>query len=265
MDETGASMLDMMRNYRLAVEIFQVEALWQRVEALDGQIPWEGQVALLTEINRLLERGMFWLQRARPASYDFQQTLQIFRDGVATLGPRLKRMLPASERQKVKQQTSMLRKHGVPKELAAEITQLGSLFATMDPILVANEHQRPLEEVTQLYFHLDDELRLSWLRHQIGELPHTNLWQSLARSAARDDFHVICRGLLQDLLNEPVVMNRRSSVTQRIESWQQDNLFAIQRYQALAQRIETSHGVSMDKIVVGLKELQAIVRATCTL
>lgn len=263
MDETGASVMDMMRNFRLAVDIFAIEGLWSQVEGLDGQIPWEAQVTMLTEINRLLERTMFWLQRAHPATVSFEESLELFRHGVDGLRQGMSRLLPGKERQQVRQYASQLRRRGVSKPLAHEIALLGALFSTLDPILVANDHQRPLPEVAQLYFLLDETLGLSWLRHQIGELQHSNLWQSLARSAARDDFHAACRGLLQDLLSDNVIHDKRTSVTHRFEQWQHKNGVAIQRYQTLKQRIEISGGISLDKIVVVLKELQRIVRATC--
>ena len=64
-DETGAGADDIARAYAVAREAFGLRGLWSEIEALDGRVPAETQIAMLLKARILLERATRWLLRNR--------------------------------------------------------------------------------------------------------------------------------------------------------------------------------------------------------
>ena len=65
------------------------------------------------------------------------------------------------------------------------------LISALDITAVARSTARPVVEVAEVYYTLDEYLKLDWLRDRILELPRDDRWQSLARAALREDLHVV--------------------------------------------------------------------------
>ena len=63
MEKTGAKPADVARAYIVTRDAFGLRALWSAVEDLDNKAPAEAQLAILTEANRLVERGTLWVLR----------------------------------------------------------------------------------------------------------------------------------------------------------------------------------------------------------
>ena len=60
---------------------------------------------------------------------------------------------------------------GVPEALAERVAALPALYSALDIIDVASANGRGLQEVAGVYFALDQQLKLDWLRERILRLP----------------------------------------------------------------------------------------------
>jgi glutamate dehydrogenase len=256
MDETGADVASVVRNYRLACNLFSAEEVWNEIELLDGVISQEIQLDMKMELRKLIERTMFWLQRNRSKAFASEKVLEEFVPGIKKLSPSIIELLHESEREIVEEKSEQYREGGVPAKLAECVAVLTSQFVCLDIIAVKESSGRSLEEIAGVYFELGKQLRLGWLNGKVSKLPRSNFWQSLARSAIRDDFHAECRTLTSDVLSGGA---SSSSVEELVESWCKLNELAVERYQKLIQRIEAGSGIELEKMAVVLKELHAIV------
>jgi glutamate dehydrogenase len=77
---------------------------------------------------------------------------------------------------------------GAPRDLATRIAALGPAFGFLDLSNVADRTQIALADVATLHAAVDERLGLSWLRERIIALPRDDHWQTMARSALRDEF-----------------------------------------------------------------------------
>ena len=68
---------------------------------------------------------------------------------------------------------------------------LPDLVAALDIATVARSTGRPVAAVAEVYFALDEYLKLDWLRGRILDLPRDDRWQALARAALREDLHAV--------------------------------------------------------------------------
>ena len=65
LEETGASVEETARAYFAARQVFDLDGLWQEIEALDRVAPVEAQNAMYLEVRRLLDRAVRWVLTTR--------------------------------------------------------------------------------------------------------------------------------------------------------------------------------------------------------
>jgi glutamate dehydrogenase len=254
MDEAGSDVADVVCAYRLALEVLDIQSIWHRIESLEGDIEPGVQLDMMILVRRVVERAMFWLQRHLLKVEADEWKPAEFRSGITSLSDRMLDLMPKSEKQFAGARIEQLMMAKVPEKLSEKIATLNTLFSLLDVIAVHCRSGRPLYEVAQVHFALDEKLELSWLRTQISLLQQGSYWQSLARSAMRDEFHGRCQSLIDD-----VIRRQTGSAPQMIEAWTNRKRAAIDRYRNLLSAIQTDAPVEFEKMVVLLRVLHAIV------
>ena len=84
-DETGAGADEIARAYTAAREAFGLRGLWSEIEALDGRVPTQTQIAMLLRARILLERATRWLLRNRRRPLDIAATIARYAPGATAL------------------------------------------------------------------------------------------------------------------------------------------------------------------------------------
>jgi glutamate dehydrogenase len=80
------------------------------------------------------------------------------------------------------------------------VASLGTMFAALDIVEVADETGLDVDTVAAVHFQLGSRLQLHWLRDRIVELPRDDRWRALARAALRDDLYGLHRSLTAEVL-----------------------------------------------------------------
>jgi glutamate dehydrogenase len=68
--EAGATAADVIRAFTLAREIFDLEALWDQIDALDYRVDAKLQLDLLSKLTAIAQRASRWMLRVRAQSTD---------------------------------------------------------------------------------------------------------------------------------------------------------------------------------------------------
>ncbi|RYE12700.1 MAG: NAD-glutamate dehydrogenase, partial [Rickettsiales bacterium] len=63
MEDTGLKGCDIARAYAITCDIFNLRSVWLNIESLDGGIDVAKQVDLFIQINKLVQRSIFWFLR----------------------------------------------------------------------------------------------------------------------------------------------------------------------------------------------------------
>jgi glutamate dehydrogenase len=255
-EETGANSADVIRYFKIACEVFQAQQLWQQIEALDNLVAPAIQIEMLLDVRKLIERAMFWLRRNRSHIDSIKAVIDEFSDGVDALQEHLLQHLPGDEKRRLKKAADRLTRAQVPRELAHQIVRLEHLYRCLDIIAVQAAVGHSQKDVMPVYFDLSELLQLDWLLEKINRLPRRDFWQSLARTALRDDLHSENRALAADLLKRS---KKTMSVSGRIASWREANQVDIERYLHLIESIQSGVEVEIEQLSVILKELHAMV------
>ena len=176
-DETGAGAADLARAYTAAREIFELRDLWAEIEALDGTIASETQVAMLLKARILLERATRWLLRHRRRPLDIPATIARFEPGAAALADAVPDLLGPAERQAARAYGASLVAAGVPTSLAERVAHLEALVPSLDIVEIAEAEGLDLVSVADVYFSLGATTRAavaaradrrSLTRHALG-------------------------------------------------------------------------------------------------
>jgi glutamate dehydrogenase len=255
-DEADASPVLLARGYGVAREVFEMRSFWEAVQGLDNQVDARIQLEMLIEGRRLVERATRWLAENQSDPIRIGETARRFEPGARLLAESLPDVLDDAGRERFEDGVARLRDAGVPPWLAERVASMRSLPAAFDIVAVAIEVDAELRLVMDAYFGLAARLELSWLRERITELPRTNRWESLTRSALRSDLTAIHRWLTAEVLSGTA---ERSGAEQAIDAWWETHEEAIGRWLATAADIRAARIYDTTTLPVALRELRALV------
>jgi glutamate dehydrogenase len=256
-EETGATGADIARAVTVAREIFDLRAVWEEIESLDGRVAAQTQVAMLLRARVLLERATRWLLRNRPRPLDIAATVSRFGPSTAAFADIAGTTVSAADRNAARQTARELTEAGVPAALAARIGLLGSLLPTLDLVEAAAATGVSFEEVTGVYFAIDERLELHTLRGRIAALPREERWDALARRALLEDLQMEQRALTVEVLR-----SGDGSVEQRLDAWMILNHAAVERCVHVLDDVSAGAASDLATLSVAVRELRNVIEAT---
>ncbi|MGQ0711485.1 MAG: NAD-glutamate dehydrogenase [Rhodoferax sp.] len=246
--EAAASAADVVRAYTLAREIFDLEPLWDQIDALDYRVSTALQLDLLSQLIATAQKAARWILRRRSQGTDLPTLIQRYQPGARELRAHLAQWLSANAHSRWQGATQTLVDAGVEPGLAQNLAALEYIFPAMDLVDLAQAVPTGLEQAARAYFGVDAELGLSAWRTEINRLPTDTLWQTQARGSARDDAYSIASQITQGLLA------RGEGVAQ----WSQRSSAPIARLQRLQQTI-SRQSPDLAPVSVALRELRHLV------
>jgi glutamate dehydrogenase len=246
--EAAASTADVVRAYTLAREIFDLEDLWDQIDALDYSVCTSLQLDLLNKLIAIAQRASRWMLRVRAVGPDLPSLIQRYQPGARELRSHLDAWLPGPARASWQQAAQLLVNHGVESMLARNLTALEFIFPALDLVDLEQDAGIGLEPVARTYFGVENELGLTAWRTQINRLPTDTLWQTQARGSARDDVYSIASQIVRGLLMR----------SQSLADWSLQHAAVVARLCQLLQNISTQNS-DLAPISVALRELRHLV------
>ena len=246
--EAAASTADVVRAYTLAREIFDLEPLWDQIDALDGSVASTLQLDLLCKLIAIAQRASRWMLRVRSKESDLPTLIARYQPGARELRAHLETWLPVGAAANWEQTTQKLVQAGVAPELARNLSALEFVFPALDLVDLTEQASTTLAQAAQVYFGVDNVLGLSAWRAQINRLPTDTLWQTQARGSAREDVYAIANQISQSVLLR----------FDGVPAWSEANAGTIERLCRLLQTISTQ-GPDLAPVSVALRELRHLV------
>jgi len=243
--EAAATSADVVRAYTLAREIFGLEPLWDQIDALDLKVSCRLQLDLLGQLISMAQRASRWMLRLRDRGSDLPTLIARYQPGAVELSANLLAWLPAHAVADWQQATQTLVQAGVAADLAQRLTALEFVFPALDLVDLAEHAKLRLEQAARTYFAVESSLNLQAWRSQIKRLPTDTLWQTQARSSARDDVYAIASQLAKAVLANGG----------RVDEWAAQHAVQIDRIGRL-QRTISAQAADLAPISVALRELR---------
>nr|WP_203943673.1 NAD-glutamate dehydrogenase [Planotetraspora thailandica] len=255
-EETGASTPDIVRAYLVTREVFDLADFRLQVEALDNKVDARTQLSMLFESRKLSERGTRWLLGNRRPPLDLASTAKTLVEGSNGLLPHLPKLLTGLDLVAYEERRDSFISRGVPDDLAQRVASMVPAYSTFDLVEISSFTGRPVDEVAEVYFDLADRLQLARLRERVIALPRDSRWNSMARSALRDDLYAAHASLTRDVLihSEPGL-----SPEDRLASWSEANEAAVTRARQTLSEIWESDTFDLATLSVALRAIRTLV------
>ncbi len=244
--ESGAPTADVIRAFTLAREVFDLEPLWDQLDALDYKVDSRLQLDLLAKLIAIAQRASRWMLRIRAQGTDMPTLIQRYQPAAREMRANLTSWLPVSAQTSWQQATDALVQAGVDATLAQSLTALEFIFPALDLVDLAQTANTALEHAARTYFEIDAELGLTQWRAQINRLPTDTLWQTQARGSARDDVYSIAR---------QITLGQLTRGSADGSSWHTLHSQSIARLQRLLTTISTQ-AADLAPVSVALRELR---------
>ncbi|HEY5717544.1 MAG TPA: NAD-glutamate dehydrogenase, partial [Motiliproteus sp.] len=256
---TGAQYDEIAVAYVIARDVFGMDAIWQQIEALDGQVEVAEQMQIMAELQRLVRRASYWFLRNHRYELNAARCIERYRAGIVELAPGIADLIKGARRDEWQQKHDAMVAKGVPETLAAVAASADSLFSLLGIIQVAEQSDKPLAQVAEVYFSLGDQLNLHWFDQQVRGYEARNHWQSLACDSYRDDLNSQQRILTQRVLAANVTTGAESD---RVAGWLQQYALSAQRWQQMLAEIRSTKVRDCAIFSVALRELMDLSQAS---
>ncbi|PRY01540.1 NAD-glutamate dehydrogenase [Allonocardiopsis opalescens] len=255
-EETGADVPAIVRAFSVSRNVFDLRGFWHAVEQLDERVSTATQLKLLLECRKLSERGSRWLLLNRPARYPIGEVVNFFREGVATIVPQLPELLRGRDLAGFQERRDQLVKADVPVELAERTAAMVPAFSTFDLVEVAADRGEPVRRVAEVYFDLADRLQIARLRDRVIALPRDDRWNTMARSALRDELYAAHAKLTLTVLSTTAP---GGGAAERVAAWEEANAVAVARARETLSDIWESERFDMATLSVALRAVRTLV------
>ncbi|HEX8096085.1 NAD-glutamate dehydrogenase domain-containing protein, partial [Jatrophihabitans sp.] len=225
-EETAADPAQIARAYTVIREVFGLEQIWASLEALDNQVSADAQQIGYREVRRTMDRAVRWLVDVRFPISDVTAEIERFGPTVEEIKPKVPELLRGRERENLYAEVDRLVGHGLPRELALEISCLLSSFLLLDVVEIAVANDRPAVEVADLHFALSERLSVDDILSAVTNLPRDDRWSALARAAIRHDVYAALAAVTASVLKDtdPSLL-----ATERLNSWAAQNPERVER------------------------------------
>ncbi|HTX04398.1 MAG TPA: NAD-glutamate dehydrogenase [Steroidobacteraceae bacterium] len=252
-EDTGAEPAQIARAYTAAREIFEIRAVWSRIEELDNRVPAQVQYAAAFETSRLLRHATYWLL-ARRRALKVDVAVAEFRAGVRELESRIGQVLCGSWREQFDQVRAQHLEAGLPADLAARVASLEANNASLDIVELAASQRIAVTEAARIYFEAGASTGLDWLRQQIDRLPVEGPWQATARTGLRDAALRLHRRLAEHVLSR----SRGGSAQERVAAWQVAAGNDLAHWQRTLADMRAAGAADFATLTVGVESLRKL-------
>ncbi|NNE97211.1 MAG: NAD-glutamate dehydrogenase, partial [Acidimicrobiales bacterium] len=254
MEETSATEADIARAHIAATRIFGLEELWLEVRTLDNEVAANTQTELNLAIRRLGERATRWLLRNEPQPLKVAEVVDRYGDAVRALHARTAMM---DQPEDIRAQFDRFMAAGVPDDLARRASILGPSFGFLDLLTVAERTGIDSDAVAALHSVVEDTFDLAWLRECVIALPRDDHWETMARSALRDQYFGE-HALLTAAVLEGTSDDDELAPELRVERWLRRHSVAVERCRRTFADIKGSDSHDLAHSSVALRALSQL-------
>jgi len=257
-DETGSSWPDVARAHTAAWELFSMSQQWSEIAELDNVVAASVQTEMLLLGRRLVERSTRWLLRKRRHPIDVLAVLGDFGPHIVRAAELIDQERSEAHRASQLASEQRLIDAEVPADLAKACIANDRLVRALDIIETSRLMGCSLGQAASIWFQLEDHLGLDWLHVAISGLPRTERWESLARSALRDELSHTQAELAATVLRQ-ALRSDGDEESVSLKDWLNLNRDGVDRLRELRLAIGAEPSPGMEPVTVILGELRRLV------
>lgn len=258
-DSTGSTVAEVVKTAVIVKKMFQIQTLWEAIEALDYKVAAAVQIDMMSRLIRLIRRATRWLLRNRRKDLGFSAEIDFFASMLNETRAMLPGRLPPDFAAMFADKLAYLQASQVPMQLAQRVTESEFLYPAISFIEISTGTKVKLGRVVDTYYAIGEELQLNWLGKMINQLGVSGYWQAMARESYLDDL-----SRQQQALTCNVVSQHKGNVDAEVvvAQWAAQNAGAVARVKQMLKQLQTEVQPEYSMFSVVLRELQTLSRIT---
>jgi glutamate dehydrogenase len=254
MERFGATPEEVVRAYLVARDCFALRDLWEGIEQLDGKVPAAVQTSMLSEGNRLLDRGISWTLSHAPRPFDMGKLKLSLAPAIDLLRNHRDQFMSREALAMFDFRAEEFFNQGVPDDMAQKVAGMILLVAAGDIANIASSIGSRVERVAQFYFRVSQRFGLGWLRASADNLPDGGPWQRLAIDAVIDDLYVHQAALTANIVGSAGDLPAEEALA----VWSDSRRHAVTRIERLLGEMRSAGSVDLATLVVAGHHLRAL-------
>lgn len=248
--DTGAKLCDIIRSYIIVNSIFNLDKLWKQTEKLSVSVSLESQIAISSEIIKVLRRGICWCVRNLPMPVEIATVIESYGESVRDLSLELKDFALGHSKEKIESRISSYEEAGIPGDLARSITSLDVGVSSLDILEVARITSTDPKKAAELYFKVADHFHIDWMRKSIESHMTSSYWNRMSIQAMKDDLYDKQRRILNKILESGGDM----------ESWIEKNEGSISIFISFLDKVRNNEEVDLNMMILSNKQFEILLR-----
>jgi glutamate dehydrogenase len=249
-DQTRGTSADVALAFLTVREVFELPALWRRLDALDGKVGGEVQLSLYQATQELVNTQTLFLLRHASAGTSLAEAIARHRGGLAALRPVLPSLLPARLGKRLAEDSQRLIANGVPAELAAEIAALQVLQLSLAITEIAGASGSSVPEAARVYLALGDRLRIAELSAKAAKIVTPDYYDRLATGQALSQLEAAQGALALAAI--------RAGGSAALEGWLAAQGSRLARVMATLDEICGEANLTLSRLLVAAGQLQEV-------
>lgn len=254
-DELGVEASDVGRVALAVAEIFDLQPIWDRIDALDNKVNAAVQTRMISLVEQLMARAALWFLRdAAGAPIDRMALVERFRPAITSLAESLDTQLGDTVQASTQRMRDGLIDAGVEAELASRIAGLSPLASALDVVKAAESSNREIAVASAAYFAVGARLGLDWLRTQAAALPADNAWERQAVQMLLEDSYAQQRQLVVQAFSDGAV-----TADEAIAGLGHNNPRELLRAEQIMTDIRTAGTVDLGRLVLANRQIGRLI------
>ena len=261
-ENLGLPMCEVVRVYMAVREAFSLRELWYKIDSLDHKVSLEVYVEMATAIHIFVEKASSWLLRNYPKPINISLAVSEFSSEINLLSRNLDSVLDVTSLAKYNELLSDYEQRGVSKDLSQEVAKLTFLSSSLAIINVARDARFHLKinidilAIAKIYFYLGEKLNLKWLRSVGNKLMKTGShWHKLSVRSMCDDIYDHQMRITSDVVR---YMCKNNSCEEALDEWFNSNQEFVNCYDSLLNKLKSSDGFDLSKMLIIIKRLSLV-------
>jgi glutamate dehydrogenase len=210
--------------YAAARDVYGLIELNAQVDALDGKVPGEMQLALYAEVRNLVVKETLWFLRNTTATEGLGAIIERYHDGVAAVRQLMTALVPKSASAAIAAQAKDYADAGVSRELAQTIAELPMMSFATDVVLVVQRTKATVAEASEAFFGVMQLFGLGGIVEAGERLVLGDRFDRMALDRALANLTRAQRDLTADVLAV-----KRHTVAERLIAWREGQAAAVDR------------------------------------
>jgi glutamate dehydrogenase len=255
--DTGFSVVDVVKNFIIACDSFRIREVWEEVEKLDGKIAAHIQTQMFLSANKLLDRSIQWLLRNQ-AKGDVTKFVARFRKIADELYSALPEVLAQASKESFERKIERYRLNNVDGKLAARVAAMDPVASAFDIAEISASSNFDLKTIAKIYFVVGTRFSLKWLRSRISNLTVTSHWQRLAHKTILEDIYSYQMRIAKQIVEFSCEEKKLCEVNS-VENWIKTVDFLVERFDGFISDLKTQTNPDLSVFVVSLNRLKPLV------